>query len=399
MDTQTETYHPNCQITLRQPSEETLTLHLTNLNLIRQPNGTSECRLTLQASPELYQHIGKNALFHLNPDLRGPLSNGDFLPDLNLQLKVTLQAELLPNLLENTTTTEAAAAYLITLSQQQCQTQPADSTAPGAENKQGTPTPFDPLLNTESWYCLSVKQLQDSDETGYSTFWNYVNPALFSQLNTSSEQVTDGFINFIKDCTNDNLTTATEEATDELLKGVNDLFDNLENWIGEGLSEIERELESSESILETVMDFFTAEDWPFARTNDPSTLRLAFRGNNGLWTCYARVKEPEGTFVFYSICPVNAPETKRLAMAEFLTLANFGLVNGNFEMDFNDGEIRYKTGIVVKGAQQALAKKSHLTAALLKQLVYGNVMMMEQYLPGIMALLEKDISPKEAIGE
>ena len=398
MNTQTETYHQNCQITLRQPSEEALTLHLTNLNLIRQPNGTSECRLTLQASPELYQHISTKALFHLNPDLRGSLSNGDFLPDLNLQLEVTLQAELVPNLLENNSTAEAAA-YLITLSQKQFQAQHADSTAAQAENKPETPTPFDPLLNTESWFCLTVKQVRDSGETGYSTFWNYVNPAIFNQLSSSSEQVTDGFINFIKDCTDDNLTTATEEATDELLKGVNDLFDNLENWIGEGLSEIERELESSESILETVMDFFTAEDWPFARTNDPSTLRLAFRGNNGLWTCYARVKEPEGTFVFYSICPVNAPETKRLAMAEFLTRANFGLVNGNFEMDFNDGEIRYKTGIVVKGAHKVLVKQSRLTVALLKQLVYGNVMMMDQYLPGIMGLLERDISPREAIGE
>ena len=29
-------------------------------------------------------------------------------------------------------------------------------------------------------------------------------------------------------------------------------------------------------------------------------------------------------------------------MAEFLTRANYGIMIGNFEMDFNDGEVRYK---------------------------------------------------------
>ncbi len=61
----------------------------------------------------------------------------------------------------------------------------------------------------------------------------------------------------------------------------------------------------------------------------------------------------------------------------------------NFELDFNDGEIRYKTSIDVEG--------DRLTSALIQRLVYTNVAMMDEYLPGIKAIIETGISPEEAI--
>lgn len=62
---------------------------------------------------------------------------------------------------------------------------------------------------------------------------------------------------------------------------------------------------------------------------------------------------------------------------------------GNFEMDFTDGEIRYKTSIDVEGDK--------LSSALIKRLVYANVMMMDEYLPGIVSVTEGDMEPKDAI--
>ena len=75
-----------------------------------------------------------------------------------------------------------------------------------------------------------------------------------------------------------------------------------------------------------------------------------------------------------------------MAIAHFLTLTNYGLIIGNFELDLSDCEIRYKTSIDVEG--------DRLTPALIKRLVYTNVTMMDQYLPGI---LEQGVTPKAAI--
>ena len=45
------------------------------------------------------------------------------------------------------------------------------------------------------------------------------------------------------------------------------------------------------------------------------------------------------------------PEEMRVPMAEFLTRANYGLRIGNFEMDFEDGEVRYKSSVDFEGIE------------------------------------------------
>ena len=135
--------------------------------------------------------------------------------------------------------------------------------------------------------------------------------------------------------------------------------------------------------------FFKNNDWPIASVEDKTALQLTFQGKNGRWTCYATTNEDRQEFVFYSLCPFNAPDAQRVAMAEFLTRANYGLPIGNFEMDFDSGEIHYKTSIDVEG--------DCLSEALVQQLVYCNVTMMDQYLPGMMAVMYGSSSPADAI--
>ena len=64
---------------------------------------------------------------------------------------------------------------------------------------------------------------------------------------------------------------------------------------------------------------------------------------------------------------------------------------GNFEMDYSDGEIRFKTSIDVSG--------DRITFALLRQLIYTNVLTMDQYLPSIMAVIYGNATPEEAIAQ
>jgi hypothetical protein len=102
-------------------------------------------------------------------------------------------------------------------------------------------------------------------------------------------------------------------------------------------------------------------------------------------------REEFNQFVFYSVCPATAPEDKRLAVSEFLTRANYGLVVGNFELDMEDGEIRYKTSIDTAGTA--------LDEAMVKSAVYMNVWMMDRYLPGIMATIYGGVAPADAIAQ
>lgn len=392
MTTTTEHCHLESQLILRDRSQSPLSIHTVTITLTKQDDTLSECRLTFQVSPELYQRIQTEALFNLKPELRGSLTAGDFLPEPNIQIEATLQPDLLPHLAEHSTTLEEAAAYLQNLSQEQ---------------------PDNPLLSTESWFALHVKQLQESGETGYSTFWAYLNPSLITQDNISSEQITEGMVNFFKDWTDANLselnqntvsarieeiTKAFEELTDTTLSETQDaISETLEEVtsafeeLADTLSESNEDITSSKQILEEIIDFFTEDDWPFTKIKGESVLLTAFQGENGKWNCSAKARVEQEQFVFYSICPVNAPENKRLAVAEFLTRANSGMIIGNFELDFADGEIRYKTSIDVQG--------DFLSFELIKRLVYANVMMMDEYLPGMISVIDGDVLPEDAIAQ
>jgi len=381
MTTNTEHRHLDSELTLRDRTPSPLPIHTVTLTLTKQDDTLSECRLTFQVSPELYQRIETEALFNLKPELRGSLSAGDFQPEPDIKIEVTLQPDLLPHLAEHTTNLEQAAAYLQNLSQEQ---------------------PDNPLLSTESWFALHVKQQRESGETGYSTFWAYLNPSVITQDNISSEQITEGMVNFFKDWTDTNLSELNQNTISESLEEITKAFEQwtdttlseTQNAISEALEEVTSAFEeladtlseatedatSNKQILEQIIDFFTEDDWPYTKIKGEPILRMAFQGENGKWTCYAKARVEHEQFVFYSVCPVNAPEDKRLPIAELLTRANSGMIIGNFELDFADGEIRYKTSIDVKG--------DILSFELIKQLVYANVTMMDEYLPAIMSVID-----------
>jgi hypothetical protein len=142
-------------------------------------------------------------------------------------------------------------------------------------------------------------------------------------------------------------------------------------------------------IFNVIVQFFDEDDWPYQVTEPETVVQTQFKGENGQWACFAFAKEEQEQLAFYSICPVRVPEDRRVLMAEFLTRANYNLALGNFEMDFSDGEIRYKTSIDVEG--------DRLTTALTKHVIYANVMMMDLYLPGVLLVIYGNGTPAEAI--
>jgi hypothetical protein len=141
-------------------------------------------------------------------------------------------------------------------------------------------------------------------------------------------------------------------------------------------------------MLETAARFFADSDWPFEQASGEPLLRLEFDGENATFTCYARVVEEKDAFVFYAMFPQAVAEERRQAVAELLTRLNFGLTIGNFELDFDDGEVRYRSSVDVEGTE--------LTSELIKPLAAAAVLNMDYYLPGIRAVATGDATPLEA---
>lgn len=141
-------------------------------------------------------------------------------------------------------------------------------------------------------------------------------------------------------------------------------------------------------VFNTVAAFFEQDGWPVTRLEGRTVLQVAVRTDEHQWTAFAQADEARSRFIFYSVAPWPAPEDRRAAFAEFLTRVNRGLVIGNFEMDWADGEIRYKSAIDVTG--------DRISQALVRQVVYPNVRAMGRHLPAMRALRAGELSAAEA---
>jgi hypothetical protein len=130
-------------------------------------------------------------------------------------------------------------------------------------------------------------------------------------------------------------------------------------------------------IQEAVVAYVEKREWPYAV--DGERVAIPGYGSNGSWTVYAVAREDDEQLLVHSVLDEEVPPDLRTELALFLTRANFGLVIGNFELDVDDGELRYKTSVDVEGAE--------LTEPLIDHLVAANVGTVDRYLPGIRAVL------------
>ena len=383
MDIKTYEYELDC-LEFHDRSNCPMPLQIITLILNTYADDIIECRFIFRVNQKLYQYIDTEELFNLKPQLRGSSLAKAFISEADFQLQVMLKPNFLFSLKDKAITIDEFSSYICKLSQRQ---------------------PDHPLLLTENWLCLSVKQPTVPGEPGYRTLWADMSPAAIIQAGTSNEEISEKIVNFFQEWAEADLAKSTQqtpftmlqEMTD-LLKELADFSDALAKPMPETSTQEADESEASlqplwanERILEVMIRFFTEDDWSFTKIQGQSSLQIGFQGKNSEWNCYAKAREKQQQFVFYSIAPINAPEEKRSAIAEFLTRANYGMTIGNFELDFADGEIRYKTSIDVEGVSLKFPQ--------IKRLVYTNVTMMDEYLPGIMSVIDGDVLPEDAIAQ
>jgi len=95
----------------------------------------------------------------------------------------------------------------------------------------------------------------------------------------------------------------------------------------------------------------------------------------------------------YAYIPLRADEDCRMKVAEFVTRANYGLRAGKFELDFEDGEVRYAISIDCDD-------RASLSDDLVMSTMLGTpYRMINRYGDALVAVMYGIKSPEEAIKE
>ena len=134
------------------------------------------------------------------------------------------------------------------------------------------------------------------------------------------------------------------------------------------------------SMADIVQQFFIEQRWPYEDMGE-QLYRVQVEGGAAEWVCLVKLDEERHFCLVYSVLSETVPPKKRAEMALFLAEINYDLGVGSFEMDPQDGEVRFRTSLDVEG--------DRLSRALFERLVTMNITMMDQY---IELLLER-ISP------
>ncbi len=150
----------------------------------------------------------------------------------------------------------------------------------------------------------------------------------------------------------------------------------------------------SEDIVSEIRGFLLDDDWKFDFDDEKGIFRFGVNIDGKMKHVNYFMPVRDDSYTVYAISPVSGDPEDPLTMAaiaDFVCRANYGLRNGNFEVDMTDGEIRYKVFVDCDGVIPS------------REVVRGSIiipaMMFERYSPGLLDVIFKGVSAADAIAK
>ena len=146
---------------------------------------------------------------------------------------------------------------------------------------------------------------------------------------------------------------------------------------------------SGETLMDVVIHFLEDEEWHYQVLEPGAVARAGVRSERGTWICYLRADEARRQVICHFVMGLNIPLENRASVLEYLNRANFSQPLGNFEMDLDSGEIRFKTGVELP--------EGPLTSGVVRALALAGLRATERYFPGVLKIVHSGLSPTAAL--
>ena len=104
----------------------------------------------------------------------------------------------------------------------------------------------------------------------------------------------------------------------------------------------ELNMQKAQEVYATIIRMLDNMEWKYEKHEDDLLIKSGVKGDD-LPIEFIMVVRPKNQVVqFISSLPFNMPEDKRVDGAIAVCVANYGLVDGSFDYDLRDGEIRFR---------------------------------------------------------
>lgn len=103
-----------------------------------------------------------------------------------------------------------------------------------------------------------------------------------------------------------------------------------------------KNMKKAQEVYATIIRMLDTRDWKYSKHEEDLLIKSGLRGED-LPVEFILVVNPRNQVVqFISRLPFDIPEDKRVDGAIAVCTANYGLIDGSFDYDLRDGEIRYR---------------------------------------------------------
>ena len=145
----------------------------------------------------------------------------------------------------------------------------------------------------------------------------------------------------------------------------------------------------SKELANVVKNYLDMNDWHYTFEEEKGLYRCGVNLKGKLSECRLFIDIKEKLILNYAVIDMRADEEARPKVAEFLERANYGLNFGNFEMDWEDGEIRYKMTVDCENQTPGYD--------IIDRMVVMPALMFQRYGDGLLSVLFGFAEPKEAV--
>lgn len=145
---------------------------------------------------------------------------------------------------------------------------------------------------------------------------------------------------------------------------------------------------SSTTLTDKVKSHLDSRSWRYETIPERSLITAGAKGRAGSFKVIFDMKEDRELLLIYVMCQMNFPEECRERLAVYLTLCNYSMTLGNFEMDMSDGEVRYKMSATTKG--------SEMTLAMIEEMLDVSLAMADRFFEGMVKVAYAGLEPKAA---
>jgi len=143
------------------------------------------------------------------------------------------------------------------------------------------------------------------------------------------------------------------------------------------------------SLFQELFEILRQDDWKFDFDIKNEIIKLEISGVNTNFHVFLLVDEKQESLLCNTYLKQKVPHSKRLEVCDFMNRVNYELANGNFEMDMDNGEIRYRTFLDLADAKPSKGQ--------IQNIIWNGIQEFDSYYSGLINLVYWDYNVEEAV--